>query len=92
MASEVAIPEIKVITKNSLIRIYISGVLFLLLKKKEFIGLQSWKDDDGKYKIEFYETGIGGTYDAILTEYDTVEKWKGILVAIDQAFDEAFIF
>ena len=58
------------------ISILFNKQLHLLIKEKEFVGLQSWFTDDKptKYFIEFYlKTG------KIKCEYTCIGRWKQVL-------------
>ncbi len=61
------------------LKLYIDGILYVIVPMENFDGLQSWMDD-GKYFIEFYQKG--GTI--ILLEFMDIEKWKKILAEIDK--------
>lgn len=67
--------------EDGLIRIYITGLVHLMLKKKELIGFMAWMigDESPKYRIEFYLKSR-----VVFTEYDTPEKWKEILRLLDR--------
>lgn len=61
------------------IRIYIDNTLYVLIKRNEFAGLQSWAEGANKYCIEFYTNNT-----SILTEQDSKEKWINIINALDK--------
>lgn len=56
---------------NEWIRIFINEILHLMFKKKDFMGLQSWKFKE-EYNIQFY---LKDSKD-ILCSYDNEEIWK----------------
>ena len=60
------------------IRVLIGGLPHLYILRKEFVGLQSWNDDESMFVIEFYTT-----HNKIRAEYDTKEKWLSVLKAIN---------
>ena len=60
------------------IRIYFGEVLHLYVKRLELLGLQSWRDGEHSYSIEFTLTG-----GSITAEYDDADKWRVILKALD---------
>ncbi len=60
------------------IKIYINDTPYLSIRRSEYNGFQSWKND-GKYSIEFYLEG-----QTILTEYDKVELWLEMLEVLDE--------
>jgi len=62
-------------------KIYINLVLHLSIKIDEYLGIQSWIDDNNlyRYNIEFYlKNGKG-----IVCEYDDRILWETILKEID---------
>lgn len=74
------------------IKIYINDLIHLLIKKDEFIGIQSWIMEykligfiqiTPKYFIEY----ITKTRN-ILTEYDDIEKWKAILALLNDNIND----
>jgi hypothetical protein len=69
--------EVNVETTYETIRIYVNELIHVLIKRDEFVGIQSWGDGGGKWCIAFYtKTGI------ITTEQDSREKWESILRAL----------
>ncbi len=65
------------ILSHKLIKIMINKTLHLAIKQDELIGIQSWLKGDGsdrKYCIEFTTKTT-----AMLSEYDSEDKWKSIL-------------
>lgn len=65
--------NIKVVLSYNTLRIFIDNILHLSFKKDSLIGIQSWVEEN-KYCIEYYL--VNGS---ILSEYDSVVKWKLIL-------------
>jgi hypothetical protein len=65
--------------KGNFVRIYINDTLHVMFKTEEFIGIQSYINDDDVHCIEVYTKN-----QKILLEYDTKEKWKEILKLFDQ--------
>lgn len=61
------------------IRIYMNNILHLILIKKDFIALQSWKENDNSCKIEIYTK-----HKDIILEYNSIEKWNKILELINR--------
>lgn len=61
------------------IRILIDGLPHLYILRKEFVGYQSWADDDGMFVIEYCTTK-----NKIRTEQDTKGKWMQILVELNK--------
>lgn len=70
--------DIKIELGYDALKIYFNGVLHLRLKLSALLGVQSWRMGANNYFIEY--TMVGGS---ITTEYDSEEKWKPILAAID---------
>jgi hypothetical protein len=50
-----------------------------MFKMDDFVGIQSYINQDDVYCIELYTTN-----QKILLEYDHIDKWKEILKLIDQ--------
>lgn len=63
------------------ISIFINDTLHIHFKKREFIGLQSWKHNDMDYKIELY---FKCAY-PVLLEYDSRHKWEQVLKALNES-------
>lgn len=61
------------------IRIKFNGILHVHIPKAKYLGLQSWRDGDNNFSIEYHL--IGGN---IICEYDTIEKWTFILDELDK--------
>jgi len=61
------------------LRVLIDGLPHLYILREEFIGYQSWSDDDAMNVIEYYTKT-----NKIRTEFDTKEKWKQVLVALSE--------
>lgn len=59
--------------------ILINGIPHLKFSKKKYIGLLSWYESKVDFKIEIYLDGV-----TILTEYNSLEKWKQVLDIINQ--------
>jgi hypothetical protein len=67
--------------EHRLVKIYINGIVHLLLKKEALLGFQSWIVGDGlRYCIEFQLRG-----GAVLADYDSRELWTEILKLLDEA-------
>jgi hypothetical protein len=61
-------------------KIYFNSTLHIALKHKDLVFFQTWKDYSGtQFVIEF--TFTGGTS---LVEYDTKEKWTGVISIIEK--------
>lgn len=60
------------------LKVYFGDVMHLRIKLSELLGVQSWRQGDNNYFIEY-------TLDrhCITTEYDCPVKWKTILSRID---------
>ena len=56
--------------------IHVYGLLHLAVNG-EIIGIQSWRESTGKYCIEYTTSAA-----EFLTEYDSRDMWKAILVAL----------
>jgi hypothetical protein len=74
--------KIRVVKNTKNIKIYISNSLHLSVKTNEFIGLQSWIDDD-YFVIQYYFSD--GT--TITSEYDIQAKWEAILQQLDSVLN-----
>lgn len=71
--------KVEVKTNYDSIRIYLNEVLYLLIKRSEFLSFQGLVCGGGKWQIEFQL--VGGT---MLCEYCSEELWKGILTELDK--------
>jgi hypothetical protein len=60
------------------IRVMIDGFCHVYIDRKEFVGFQAWTDDEKMSVIEY----ITKT-NKIKAEYDSVEKWKEVLKALN---------
>lgn len=56
------------------IRVMIEGLPCVYILRKEFVGFQSWNDDESMFVVEFYTKT-----NKITTEWDTREKWEQVL-------------
>lgn len=68
--------------KSRVFRLYFNGKLHLVLDMREYVGMQSWYDEErGKFKycVEYY--GRGGN---VLSEYQDKELWRGVLVEVEK--------
>jgi hypothetical protein len=65
---------------STTIKIYINGWLHFCIRHTKLLGFQSWikADVNPRYFVEYYLSER-----SILTEYDTVEKWKSVLKILD---------
>lgn len=74
------IPKIEGKIEDGYIKIYINDLLHLSIKVSEYIGIQSWiyPGSTTPYNIEYYTKSK-----KILTQYDSIEKWKTILTFIN---------
>ncbi len=61
------------------IKLYVTGLLFLFIVRKDFVGFHAWMDNNGKYSIEFVTRKKN-----ILTELDNKEKWQSVLKLLDE--------
>lgn len=59
-------------------KIFINDFLHLKFVTKKFIGVQSWKETENLFCIEYYLKGGN-----ILCEYDNQSKWVSILELIN---------
>jgi len=73
--------DIKVTVKDNQIKILINGIIHLLIKQDQLIGVQSWilGNDHNTYWIEYTLKDR-----EILTGYDEFDKWKTILKLLDE--------
>jgi len=56
----------------------IDGLPHIYVLRKEFIGFQSWADDETMFVIEYYTKT-----NKIRTEFDKKEKWEDVLKALN---------
>jgi hypothetical protein len=61
------------------IRIYFGAVLHLHVKRSKLLGVQSWRDGETNYSIEFVLNG-----GSVRAEYDDRATWETILKALDE--------
>ena len=73
--------KIKVVRKNNFIYIYITELLHLVFKTDNYIGFQSWMDDD-YFIIEHYFNNST----PIRCKYDTQDKWQAIIENLNLIF------
>lgn len=73
-------PNVEIKQSIESIKIMINGLIFLCIKRAEFVSFQSWKENS-KYNIEFYTTSKD-----ILTEYDNRELWETVLRKLDESY------
>lgn len=66
------------------IRIYFGALLHLSIRRSELFAVQSWRRGAANYFIEY--TARGGA--AVLTEYDSREKFAAVLRQLDAALTE----
>lgn len=59
--------------------IHINGIPHLKFLKKKFLGFLSWYESSVDFKLEIYLKG-----QTILTEYNSLEKWKAVLDIINK--------
>lgn len=71
--------KIDIIIEFDTIKIYIKTILFLAIRRDEYVGLQSWIEGEMKWKIEFYLKTT-----SIITEFNSKEKWKAMLTELDK--------
>ena len=62
------------------VKIYINDFLHLKFNKLEFIGAQSWVSGNDLFCIEYSFKND----QTILSEYDSQEKWIGVLELIEK--------
>ncbi len=67
------------INANSL-RIYVNGLLHVAVKRSSLVGVQSWKERDGEWWIEYRFT----SQQSLKSMYDTEDKWKQILALLNE--------
>lgn len=70
--------NVQVELKHYTIKVLIDGLPHIVIDRKEYVGFQSWRDDDSMCIIEYYTKT-----NKITTEMDNVEKWKSILKALN---------
>lgn len=63
------------------LKIHFGTTLHLRIPRDQLVGLQSWRDGDRHFSIE-YHLRSGAT---IKTEYDCPDKWSAILAGLDEA-------
>lgn len=57
------------------IRIFINGILHVAIKRDDLVGIQSWREREGEFWIEYgFSRG-----QSVKCFYDTEEKWKKVL-------------
>lgn len=61
------------------IRVMLDGLPHVYILRKEFVGFQSWADDESMFVIEYYTTK-----NKIRTELDTKDKWIKLLKALNE--------
>lgn len=61
------------------IRILIEDIPHIVIVKSEFVGFNSWNDDDFSYSIEF----ITKT-NSFVVEYDSKDKWLMVLQELNK--------
>ncbi len=66
--------KIELVVTFDRILILFDDNIHLMLKRMEFVGVQSWVEDGNKYCIEYYTKS-----NKILCEYEGKEKWLGVL-------------
>lgn len=73
--------DIKITVKDGQIKIFIGGIIHLLIRQDELIGIHSWilGDDHRSYWIEYTLRNR-----EILTAYDEAEKWETIMGLLDE--------
>ena len=60
------------------IRVMVNGLPHVVIDRREYVGYQSYFENETKCTIEFYtKTNV------IVCEYDSIEKWKKILKALN---------
>lgn len=59
--------------------ISINNIPHLKFQKRRYIGLQSWYVSKNDFRIEIYLEGA-----TILTEYNSLDKWKAVLKIINE--------
>ena len=61
------------------IKVLIDDLPHICIDRNEYIGYQSWSDDEAMSVIEYYTKT-----NKIRTEFDTKGKWKQVLVALNE--------
>ncbi len=61
------------------IKVYVNGLLHVMVKRNEFVGISSWSDGNSKYSIEYHTNQT-----SILTEFDSRENWERVLVVLNE--------
>jgi hypothetical protein len=61
------------------IKVLIDGLVHVCIDRKKYVGYHSYFENGSKLVIEYHYKG-----GFILTEFDTVTKWKQILKALNE--------
>lgn len=72
--------KVEIQTGHYYFKVLIDKMPHIVIDSKEFKGFHSWKDSDALCCIEF----ITRT-NKIKVEYDSVEKWKAVLKALNES-------
>jgi hypothetical protein len=72
-------PEIRVVATYYAFKVMIGDLCHVRLDRQRFVGFQSWREGPCRFCIEY--TLQGGD---ILTEYDTIEKWRAVLCGLEK--------
>lgn len=59
--------------------IHINGISHISFLKKKYIGRLAWYESKNDFKLEIYLKGK-----TVLTEYNSIEKWKSVIEIISQ--------
>lgn len=59
--------------------IHINGISHISFLKKKYIGRLAWYESKNDFKLEIYLKGK-----TILTEYNSLEKWKSVIDIIKE--------
>lgn len=73
--------DIKITLKDGQLKIFMGGIVHLVIRQDQLIGIQSWVlgDEHGTYWIEYTLKDR-----EILTAYDEFDKWKTIMELLDK--------
>lgn len=76
----------KIICNNSPkdVRIYIDGILHLLVLRKKFIGIQSWFEFSTERTYKIYKIEIYTKNKTVLVEHYNKKSWTTILNLLDK--------
>lgn len=65
--------------RHNTLKVYVDGILYLIIPKAKFLGLESWVEKADWFMIEIYLDGV-----TILCEYGSRAKWEAVLKVLDE--------